>query len=127
MTTATFAVSHEHIEQQFADGSCTDISGEHLLWLDPEMKVLTTTMFASAALTGLYLGTGVWAAPVHLTCMQEGCILPAHLTSSNEASAQAQDHQVFAMTQRASTSLADLYRKGRASGLLKPRTSYPHN
>ena len=123
-----FTVSNRQLQHQINQGAAPD--GDHLHWLDKDNVILTEDGPRSAAEAQWFLHTGRWPAEIYVMCDEPTCIQADHLTdlvSEIEKYKQEQqslkDEELMQLVQRNSVSLADLYRKGKARGLL---TSTPH-
>lgn len=113
-------ISDAQVLDQLAEGSATSESGDHLLWVDPTMMILTEDGPRPAQQATWYLGAGQWDDTVTTTCGAPDCVLPAHVTTAS----LVKDEEDLALVERTSVSLATLYRKAKNRGLLAARTEY---
>jgi hypothetical protein len=123
MSTMQFLVSTDQLHSQLAEGSAFD--HDHQLWQDQAMRVITDDGARSAQQVMWFLLTGNWSE-VFTTCGQSTCIRHDHLTDSAAQASAVRDEEELALVERSAVSLADLYRRGKAKGLLTARTEY-HN
>lgn len=117
----SFTVTDDQLYNQLADGSATE--GDHQLWLDSNMLILTEDGPRPAQQAVRFLTTGQWAL-AFTTCRESSCIRLDHLTDSKAQADQAKDEELMLLVQRSSVSLASLYKKGKARGLLSARSAY---
>lgn len=115
-------VTKVQLRNQLADGSATDML-DHLVWLDPLMLVLTEDGPRSAQQTSWFLETGDWV-PVFSLCSTDDCIRADHLTNDKAKAEVVKDEELMRLVQRNSVTLASLYRKGKAMGVLSGTSSY---
>lgn len=118
-----FTVSDDQLTEQLIQGSM--IRDSHYIWVNPDMLVLTEDGPRTAGQTIWYLETGEWVNDLHNLCGDTQCLLPTHMTDDYHAASDAAELQLVEQdhtTKR--VSLASLYRKGKARGLLAPRSEY---
>ena len=116
-----FVVTDAELYNQLADGSAFD--GLHQRWLYPGMQILTEDGPRPAQHATWYLHTGQWS-PVYPLCGETDCIKVDHLTDSRAAASEAKDDELMKLVQRSTISLASLYKKGKARGLISARSEY---
>ena len=109
--------------------------GDHLLWMERDAVLYVpawddwATTHRTAAQVSWFLHTGTWEPHLYSLCEHLNCLTPEHLSTTpwdppwDPPPAQT-DEQLLALVETHSVSLADLYRRGRARGLLAPRTAY---
>lgn len=115
-------VTKVQLYKQLAQGSASH--NEHLEWLDDSMQVLTEDGPRTAQSTVWFLSTGQWVDNLFTTCGEKGCLVLSHITDSKAQADAAQDARDLALVQRTAVTLADLYRRGKARGLLRPGSTY---
>lgn len=116
-------VTKVQLRKQVAEGSASSEDAEHLIWVDDGMAVLTEDGPRLPAQTLWFLDHGTWVDDLYVTCKTPGCIRIEHLTDSKAQADAVKDAEDLALVQRHAVTLADLYRKGRAKGLVF-RTSH---
>lgn len=122
-----FHVSDAQVIQQVADATATT-DGDHLVVLDPTLQfsVITTTGPCSFASALHYLDTGEWVDDPE-TCDEPDCLRAPHAAAA--APPVVSDDELLDLVHKdhaSGMSLAELYRRGRARGLISPRKEY-HN
>ena len=135
MSDVRFTVPDAQLADQILMGSV--ISDSHYVWMDPSMQVITEDGPWPAAQTAWFLEHGVWVTDLYALCDEPRCILPSHLTADKdkaEAKAKAdkadlkrqrdKDEELMRLVERQSVTLATLYKKGKARGLLSSRSAY---
>jgi len=116
-----FLVTDDQMYDQLAEGSAFDRG--HQVWLDPEVLIITEDGARSPYEVTWHLVWDEWR-PVYNTCGVPTCIRLDHLTDSKAQAEAVKDEELMTLVQRSTVSLADLYRKGKARGLLSARTEY---
>lgn len=117
-----FTVTKVQLRKQVAEGSASE--DDHLIWLDDSMQVLTEDGPRLPAQTLWFIDTDQWVDDLYVTCGKPGCIKVEHLTTDPKAAQAAKDARDLALVQKSAVTLADLYRRGKAKGLLKPGSPY---
>lgn len=117
-------VTKVQLTKQLAEGSATTINGECQEWVDPTMRVLTEDGPRTAQQTVHYLEFHQWIDNLYVTCDTPGCLRMDHITDDKAKADAVKDEELMHLVQRTSVTLADLYRKGKARGLLTSGTAY---
>jgi hypothetical protein len=71
-----------------------------------------------------FLDNDQWDRDVVSYCGVEYCSSHVNLADAEAARLEAEDDEVLELVQRTSTTLADLYRKGRAKGVIAASSGY---
>jgi len=92
----------------------------------PDVRVQTSDGPRTPEEVSWFLENDRWERNVLTTCGTQYCSTHVNLTLSDPAAdkLEAKDDEVLELVQRTSVTLADLYRKGRARGVVSARTSY---
>lgn len=122
--TEEFTVTPIQLLSQLTLGAATDSSGEHWVWLDDTMQIITTDGPRPADEVAWFIAHKVWPKRTYTLCSEPHCIAPDHLTIDQAEATKAEDDRMAALVQQTTTTLAALYRKGKARGLLKPASNY---
>lgn len=117
-------VTKVQLRKQLVDGSATSEDAEHLIWTNESMQILTEDGPRTGRSTAWFLEYDLWVDTLYVTCAEPSCIRIGHLTSSHDEWQQARDTRDLALVQKQAITLADLYRRGKARGLLKPGSTY---
>jgi hypothetical protein len=124
-----FEVTEAQLLDQLANSTAT--LDDHLVWLDPEVWVITTDGPRRPPQVAWYLAEGHWIHEDNLVyaCDQTGCILHEHLamvpmTTTSTLHADTEEHIDTLVQQASRPSLAALYRAGRTKGLLTSSPGY---
>jgi len=122
MTDTTFIVPVDMLISQLAEVTATD--GDCLVWIDPDVWVLTTDGHHRAESVAWFLEHGEWVNLLNRTCTTEYCIRADHHVDPAAAKPDPDD-QTYDLVSRASRPrLADLYKRGVNSGLFTAGRSY---
>lgn len=121
----TFVVTDEQLQQQLSDGSTW--KGNHRVWSDPQVQVITNDGARTPQQVVLYLATHRWVDELFNNCGVPNCITGLH-NSETKAHADsvrdAEDNSLIQAHTAQAFSLAALYRKGKSRGLLGPTSTY---
>lgn len=90
---------------------------------DPSARIETPAGKKSPQQVAWFLEHDKWEDDVVNSCAVAGCVTHLRLGSETEE-ADAKDDPLLKLVEKTSVTLADLYRKGRAKGLLAPRSDY---
>lgn len=92
----------------------------------PDVKVQTEDGPHTPQEVAWFLENDRWERNVLITCGTQYCSTHVNLTLSPPAAGklEAEDDEVLELVQRTSVTLADLYRKGRARGVIAARSEY---
>ncbi len=125
MSDTTFTVTDAQLEQQLADG--TIWQGDHRVWFDPQVQVITEDGARTPAQVVIYLTLHRWVDEVFNNCGVDNCITGLHNSLTEAHADEVRDAEDMILIQQHHTqavTLADLYRKGKSRGLLGPTSAY---
>lgn len=124
-----FVITEDQLKQQLID--VTHWISNHRVLNDPEARIITTDGPRTPHQVVYYLATKRWVDSFYPLCEVPDCITGIHFTPDQAHSTRywatvqaAQDEVVLQAIETHQVSLADLYRKGKARGLLTGRTLY---
>lgn len=113
-------ITQQYVAKELAEGTATSLHGDHLLWLELTQFVQILGGVKAPRQASWFVSTGEWSPDLITTCADQDCVLPAHMSAG-----KTKDEHLLDLVQKASTStLADLYRKGKARGLLASTSDY---
>jgi hypothetical protein len=121
-TERTFVVTDNQLKEQLDQGSHWEAG--HWIWNDPTMQVLTEDGPRSPQQVLYYLGTHRWVDQLYNNCGVDNCIRGTHHSETKTHADEVRAVEDLILVQRSATTLASLYRKGKARGLLKPVSNY---
>ena len=119
-----FTVTKVQLRRQVAEGSASSEDGDHLIWLDDGIQILTEDGPRLPAQTLWFIDTDTWVDDLYVTCNKPGCIRRDHITDDRHKAQSIQDAEDLALVQKQAVTLADLYRRGKARGLIRPSHNY---
>lgn len=90
----------------------------------PDVKVQTDDGPRTPEEVAWFLENDSWERDVVSYCGIEFCSSHVNLADAEAARIEAKDDEVLELVQRTSVTLADLYRKGRAKGVIAARSAY---
>jgi hypothetical protein len=90
----------------------------------PDVKVQTDDGPRSPEQVAWFLENDNWEDDVVSYCGTSFCTSHVNLGSAEAARLEAKDDEELELVQRTSVTLADLYRKGRAKGVIAARSAY---
>ena len=119
-----FTVTDEAISTQLTTGSRMSLG--HLLWNDDNVWVLSAQGAMTPKQAAWYLKSGDWLEDngIYQLCEEGECLKAEHLTDSKAEADGAEDTRILDLVERASTTLASLYRRGLKMGYITPTTAY---
>jgi hypothetical protein len=91
---------------------------------DPSARLDTPAGAKSPQQVAWFLEHDRWEDEVVEACAVAGCLTHLKLKGADIEEAEDKDDPLLKLVERTSVTLADLYRKGRAKGLLAPRSDY---
>ena len=90
----------------------------------PDVRVQTSDGYRTPEQVAWFLENDKWEHDVVSYCGTDFCTSHVNLADAEAARMEAKDDEELELVQRTSVTLADLYRKGRAKGVIAARTSY---
>jgi hypothetical protein len=90
----------------------------------PDVKVQTGDGPRTPEQVAWFLENDRWEDDVVSYCGTDFCTSHVNLGDAEAARMEAKDDEVLELVQRTSVTLADLYRKGRAKGVIAARSAY---
>ena len=103
----------EALIELVSTSTATSEDGNHLVQMDYSKFIRSEGSLRSAQQASGYLSTGEWGTAIP-TCGAQDCIHPDHMETA----------ELVMVAQASAVSLADLYRKAKARGLITTRTEY---
>lgn len=92
---------------------------------DPSVRIKTPAGDKPPQQVAWFLEHDRWEDDVVNSCAVTGCVTHLKLKGADIEEAEGkEDDPLLKLVERTSVTLADLYRKGRAKGLLAPRSDY---
>lgn len=111
-------ILRDSILDQIAEGAAT-VEVDCLVWVDPDVMLITGEGPMSAQRAMWYLDRGDWIEELFTTCTTEGCLRHLSLTPVKDDP----DPDIPLVTRHSNT-LASLYRQARSRGLVAPTSAY---
>ena len=119
-----FQITDAELLVQVAEGTATSMDGDHLIWLEPEMWVLTKEGATLPRQAVRYLDVGQWDTVLWVTCDQHDCVRPDHIVDAAGYKKHQEEQDLVLVQQDSQLTLAALYKKAKSKGLVTSTSAY---